>query len=548
MNKIYIAICVILNVPKYIFICGALISGLGKGVVTSSIGRNLQIRGKNVNVIKIDPYLNIDAGLMSPYEHGENFVTADGYELDLDIGTYERFLNLEMKGDQNITTGQVYDHVIQKERKGDFLGKTVQVIPHITDEIKRRIKTVAERQPDLDALIIEVGGTIGDIESQPFLEAIRQLRREMPKEDSLVALLTYIMEPPNLKEQKTKPTQHAVRELQSMGLSPDIIITRGSQDLTDSAKQKIIMFCDVPANAVFSLPDLETVLAAPQYLDKQGLGSTLNLMLRFEDVQADWSEDALLIDKFTLPERTIKIALTGKYAELVDAYISVKEALNHAAAHNDVKLIIDFVSTERYEKHPEFISELSRYNGILVPGGFGSRGTEGKIHAIKYARENNIPFLGICYGFQLAVIEYARNVCNLEEANTTEIDPASKHPVIDLLPEQRELDQMGGTMRLGKHKILIKKGSTFEQIYSSDVIEERHRHRYEVNPEFVEILESKGLVFSGKSEDGIRMEALELQNHPCYIACQFHPEFQSRPSKPSPPYFRFIGIASQNRE
>ena len=532
--------------PKYIFICGALISGLGKGVVTSSIGRNLQIRGKNVNVIKIDPYLNIDAGTMNPFEHGETFVTADGYELDLDMGTYERMLNLEMKGDQNITTGQVYDNVIQRERKGDFLGKTVQVIPHITDEIKRRIKLIAERQEDLDVLIIEVGGTIGDIESQPFLEAIRQLRREMPKEDSLVVLVTYVMEPPNLKEQKTKPTQHAVRELQSMGLSPDMIITRGSHDLSDNAKEKIIMFCDVPANAVFSLPDLETVLEAPQYLDKQGLGSTLNLMLRIEDIHADWTEDCHLVDIFTLPDKTIKIALTGKYAELVDAYISVKEALNHAAAHNNVRLIIDFVSTERYERNPDLINELSNYNGIIVPGGFGSRGTEGKISSIKFARENNIPFLGICYGFQLAVIEYARNICELEGANTTEINPDTKYPVIDLLPEQRKISQKGGTMRLGKHKILVKEGTLFEKIYGSTTIYERHRHRFEVNPEFIDILTANGLIFSAKSEDGIKMETLELPNHPCFIACQFHSEFQSRPAKPSPPYFQFIKSASQN--
>ncbi len=531
--------------PKYIFVCGALISGLGKGVVTSAIGRNLQIRGKNVNVIKIDPYLNIDAGTMNPFEHGETFVTADGYELDLDMGTYERILNIEMKGDQNITTGQVYDNVIQRERKGDFLGKTVQVIPHITDEIKRRIKLVGERQSDLDVLIIEVGGTIGDIESQPFLEAIRQLLREMPRDDSLVVLVTYIMEPPNLKEQKTKPTQHAVRELQSMGLSPDLIVARGSHDLTENAKQKINMFCDVPANAVFSLPDLETVLAAPQYLDNQGFGSTLNLKLHLEDITADWTEDANLVDKFTNPATTVKIALTGKYAELVDAYISVKEALNHAAAHNNVRLLIDFVSTEYYEESPDSIHELSKFNGILVPGGFGSRGTEGKISAIRYARENRIPFLGICYGFQLAVIEFARNVCQLKEATTTEINPDTKYPVIDFLPEQKKIVQKGGTMRLGQHKILLQKGSIFEEIYGSKEIYERHRHRYEVNPEFIDILEAKGLVFSGKSEDGVRMETLEFKDHPCFIASQFHPEFQSRAAKPSPPYNKFIQVASQ---
>jgi len=530
-------------VPKYIFVCGALISGLGKGVVTSSIGRNLQVRGKKIDVIKIDPYLNIDAGTMNPYEHGETFVTADGYELDLDMGTYERFLNLEMKGDQNITTGQVYHHVIERERRGDFLGKTVQVIPHITDEIKRRIKTIAERDSDLDSLIIEVGGTIGDIESQPFLEAIRQLRRELPRDDFLIVLVTYILEPPNLKEQKTKPTQHAVREMQSSGLSPDIIITRGSHDLTDSAKQKIVMFCDVPANAVFSLPDLDTVLAAPIYLDKQGFGSTLNLKLRYEDVVADWSEDERLVKIHTTAEKTVKIALTGKYAELVDSYISVKEALNHAAAHNNVKVSINFISTEEYEENPDRIAELTKYDGVLVPGGFGSRGVKGKIAVIKYLRENNVPFLGICYGFQLATIEYARNVCNLSDANSTEIDSATAHPVIDILPEQRQITDLGGTMRLGKHKILLEKGSKFEKMYENTIIYERHRHRYEVNPEYIETLSKNGLIFSGKSEDGIRMETIELPKHPCFIAVQFHPEFQSRPIKPSPPYFEFVKAA-----
>ncbi|MHA1223704.1 MAG: glutamine hydrolyzing CTP synthase [Candidatus Heimdallarchaeaceae archaeon] len=534
--------------PKYIFVCGAMISGLGKGVVTSSIGKNLQKRGKVVNVIKIDPYLNIDAGTMNPYEHGETFVTADGYELDLDIGTYERMLNLEMKGDQNITTGQVYLSVIERERKGDFLGKTVQVIPHITDEIKRRIKAVAERQKDLDVLIIEVGGTIGDIESQPFLEAIRQLRRETPKEDSLLVLVTYVLEPPNLKEQKTKPTQHAVRELQSLGLNPDLMVIRGANKLSDKAKQKIIMFCDVPANAVFSLPDLEVVLEAPLYLDKQGLGSTLNLKLRYEDLAVDWTKEEGLTEKYKKAEQTIRIALTGKYIQLADSYISVKEALSHAAAHLNINLVIDFISTEDYEKEKERIHELKKYDGILVPGGFGSRGVEGKLAAIQYARENDIPFLGICYGFQLSVIEFARHVCGLEKANTTEVDPSTEYPVIDLLPEQRELDEKGGTMRLGKHKIILKEGSIFRQIYGERVIFERHRHRYEVNPKYIKKLEEEGLFFSGCSEDKKRMETLELEKHSCFIATQYHPEFQSRLEKPSPPYLKFLQTAKAKSE
>ena len=534
------------NVPKYIFICGALISGLGKGVVTSSVGRNLQIRGKKINVIKIDPYLNIDAGTMNPYEHGETFVTADGSEIDVDFGHYERMLNLEMRGDQNITTGQVYLSVIENERKGEFLGNTVQVIPHITDEIKRRIKSVADRDFDLDALIIEVGGTIGDIESQHFLEAIRQLRRETPSEDTLVVLVTYIMEPPNLKEQKTKPTQHAVRELQSMGLSPDIVVTRGANALTEKAKQKIVMFCDVPANAVFSLPDLENVLEAPAFLDKQGFGSTLNLKLRFEDFSADWSEDIRLMEKFTTAEDTIHIAITGKYTELADSYISIKEAIKHAAAHNNVFAAIDFVSTEEYEENPDRIHELNKYDGILVPGGFGSRGAEGKIKVIQYARENQIPFLGICFGFQLAVIEYTRNQCSLDDANTSEINPLTPHPVIDLLPEQIDVEKKGGSMRLGKHKIILDENTRFYNMYKKNTIEERHRHRYEVNPDYIQQTSEKGLIFSGRSEDGIRMETLELPQHECFIATQFHPEFQSHPEDPSPPYYEFI-LSSKTR-
>ncbi len=526
--------------PKYIFVCGALISGLGKGVVTSAIGRNMQIRGKRVSVIKIDPYLNLDAGTMNPIEHGETYVTADGSELDVDFGHYERMLGLEMQGDQNITTGQVYLSVIQAERKGEYLGKTVQVVPHVTDEIKRRIKIVGERDKELDVLIIEVGGTIGDIESQPFLEAIRQLRREIPKEDSLLLLVTYVMEPPNVNEQKTKPSQHAVRELQSMGLRPDMIVSRGTNPLTEKSKEKIVMFCDVPANAVYSLPDLDHVLYAPIYLDKQGLGSTLSLMLGYENIAADWVEEEKLIERFLFDGKTINIAIPGKYTRLSDSYISVKEALKHAAAHNNVRVNIEFISTENYEKDPQCIKELQRYDGVLVPGGFGFRGAEGKVAVIKYARENNIPFLGICFGFQHAVIEFARNVCKMEGANTTENNQKTEFPVIDLLPEQHDISDKGGTMRLGNHSVHLLPDTRFFNIYGKSVVEERHRHRYEVNPVFIEKLTEAGLIFSGRSEDDRRMECLEIPSHPCFIATQYHPEFQSRPQIPSPPYYEFV--------
>ena len=370
----------------------------------------------------------------------------------------------------------------------------------------------------------------------------------MTSEDSLLVFLTYILEPPNLKEQKTKPTQHAVRELQSMGLSPDIIISRGSHALSEGAREKIVMFCDVPANAVFSLPDLDTVLEAPIYLDKQGLGSTLNLKLRFEDISADWNNYERLIERFTKSDNIVQIAITGKYTELADSYISVKEAIHHAAAHNNVNAIINFVSTEEYEESKERIHELNKFDGILVPGGFGSRGAEGKISVIQYARDTNIPFLGICYGFQLSVIEYARNKCNLENANTVEVNPNTPHPVIGLLPEQKSVEEMGGTMRLGKHKILVKPTSTLEKIYGESEIFERHRHRYEVNPEYIDSLEEKGLSFSGKSDDEKRMEVLEIKNHPYFMAAQFHPEFQSRPTEPSPLYFEFIKAAKKRAE
>ena len=356
------------------------------------------------------------------------------------------------------------------------------------------------------------------------------------------------MEPPNLKEQKTKPTQHAVRELQSMGLNPDIIVSRGANSLTEKSKEKIVMFCNVPGNAVFSLPDLPSILEAPIFLDRQGFGSTLNLMLRYEDLTADWSEHERLLEKYTSEKKTIHIAITGKYTELADSYISVQEAVKHAAAHNNVTAAITFVSTEEYEENPDRIHELNKFDGILVPGGFGSRGAEGKISSIQYARENNIPFLGICYGFQLAVIEYARNVCGFNGANTTEVDPESQYPVIDILPEQKDVTDLGGTMRLGKHLIVVSSKTKFEKIYNSNEIYERHRHRYEVNPEYIEKLTQQGLIFSGRSEDKIRMETLELEQNDCFIATQFHPEFQSRPDKPSPPYFEFLRAATSRSE
>ncbi|MEM4245735.1 MAG: CTP synthase [Candidatus Bathyarchaeia archaeon] len=523
---------------KYIFVTGGVMSGIGKGITAASIGKILQVRGLKVTSIKIDPYLNVDAGTMNPVVHGEVFVTEDGGEIDMDLGTYERFLNVNLTKDHNITTGQVYSSVITKERRGDYLGKCVQIIPHITDEIKERIRGVANRSKAQIA-IVEIGGTVGDIEGQPFLEAARQIRSEEGGENVLNAHVTLVPALDVVGEQKTKPTQHSVQELRRIGLQPDVIVARSSRPLAESAKKKIALFCNVEERAVISSPDMACIYESPLILDQQRLGDYVTERLRLHWRRPDWRGWKMIVDRFKNPRHSVKVAMCGKYAELADSYASVNEALKHAGAACDAKVEISWVETEVFEEDPKKVEMLAEYDGVLIPGGFGPRGTEGKVKAIRYARTMNKPFLGICFGFQLATVEYARSI-GLENANSTEIDPQTPHPVIDLMPEQRGLSEKGATMRLGAHEILIAPNSLAYKLYRSRRIKERHRHRYEVNPPYVEKIQRGGMVFSATSLDGRRVEILEIPDHPFFLATQFHGEFKSRPENPSPPYYGFI--------
>ncbi|WP_255149022.1 glutamine hydrolyzing CTP synthase [Halorarius halobius] len=517
---------------KFIFVTGGVMSGLGKGITAASTGRLLANAGFDVTAVKIDPYLNVDAGTMNPYQHGEVYVLKDGGEVDLDLGNYERFLDIDMTFDHNVTTGKTYQHVIEKERAGDYLGNTVQIIPHITDDIKRRIREAAEGH---DVCIVEVGGTVGDIEGMPYLEALRQFAHE---EDDGDILFTHVTLVPYSKngEQKTKPTQHSVKELRSIGLQPDILVGRCEDKLDPETKEKIALFCDVPTEAVFSNPDVEDIYHVPLMVEDEGLDRYVMERLDIADEALprderanDWRE---LVTRETTG--TVDIALAGKY-DLEDAYLSVHEALKHAGLEHGVDVNVLWVDTE--EMTPEHRERLEGADGLIVPGGFGARGTEGKLEAVRYARENGVPFLGLCLGFQMAVIEYARDVCGLDGANSTELDEETPHPVIDILPEQYEVEDMGGTMRLGAHETAIQEGTLAAELYGGDSCTERHRHRYEVNPEYIERLEEAGMVFSGTAAN--RMEILELPDHPYFIGTQFHPEFRSRPGRASPP---FVGL------
>lgn len=517
---------------KYIVVTGGVMSGLGKGITIASIGRNLKNKGYKVTSIKIDPYINIDAGTMSPYQHGEVFVLKDGGEVDLDLGNYERFLDTELSRDHNLTTGKIYQEVIAKERRGDYLGKTVQIIPHVTNEIKSRIRKVAARS-GADICLVEIGGTVGDIESMPFLEAVRQMHREEPPENIVFIHVTLVMD--DLQgEQKTKPSQHSVKELRALGLSPDVIVTRSKIPLQESAKEKIALFCDVPQDLVISAHDADDIYEVPLEIEKQGLTAKLmeKLQLNSEMHDEGWNN---MVTRMKKVKEEVNLAIVGKYTNLEDSYLSILEAVKHGGIENACKVNINMIEAEVLEEDPEGVEKLLiQYDGILIPGGFGSRGTEGKMLAIKCARENNIPFLGICLGMQLAIIEFARNVVNLKAANSTEFDEDTPYPVIDLLPEQNCVADMGGTMRLGDYEAVLKEGSIAAELYSSNSIVERHRHRYEVNPEFVERLEAFGMVFSGKNKN--RMEIAEIPDKRFFFASQFHPEFKSRPGRPSPPF------------
>ncbi len=513
-------------------------SSVGKGSVCASVGKILQVRNHKVTAIKIDPYLNVDAGTMNPYMHGEVFVCEDGGEMDLDLGTYERFLDITISREANITTGQIYWQVIDKERRGDFLGECVQIIPHITNEIKRRIRDIGV-QTGAEIVLIECGGTIGDIEGLPFYEAFRQIRLEEGVQNTVFIHVPLVPILDITKEQKSKPAQHSIQELRRIGLQPDLIVARCRTMLSNEVQLKIALFGSVDPDAVFASPNVETVYQLPLILDKQGLGTIISHKLDLPLIPPDWKPWHSIVDEFLHFTHEIRVAVCGKYAKLADSYISINEALKIAAASCQSRIHIDWIETEEIA-NKQAVSNLRQYNGILVPGGFGKRGTEGKIAAIQFARENNIPFLGLCFGFQLAVVEYARNVCQLIDANSTEINSHTPYPVINLLPEQGAITYKGATMRLGAYPIIIQPSTLAAQLYRVETIYERHRHRYEVNPEFMPLLVEKGLKFSGKTEDELRMEILELPSHYFYLATQFHPEFKSRPGRPDPAFYGFI--------
>ncbi|MFQ5998030.1 MAG: CTP synthase [Candidatus Bathyarchaeia archaeon] len=524
---------------KYIFVTGGVLSSVGKGVTVSSLGKMLQTRGFHVTAIKIDPYVNVDAGTMNPFMHGEVFVTEDGGEADLDLGQYERFLDVNIPKDHNITTGQVYGVVIQKERQGDYLGKCVQIVPHVTDEIKQRIRHVADRAR-VDVVLTEIGGTTGDIEGLPFLEAARQLRLEEGFRNAIFVHVALVPVLETTGEEKTKPLQHSINELRRIGIQPDIIIARCTRMIDSESRKKVALFANVEEHGVFCSPRVECIYQLPLTFDNQDVGDFLCTRLALPKRTPDWTTWGQMLKGFLEPEYEATIALCGKYAKLADSYISINEALKHAAAKCETKVKIDWIETERFEEDQSKVVLLKNYDGILVPPGFGARGTEGKMLAIKYARENNLPFLGICFGFQMAIVEFARHVCSLDKANSTENDAHTPKPVLDLLPEQKDVKSKGGTMRLGAHEIIIKPGTFGYELYGADTIFKRHRHRFEVNPQYWEILESNGLVFSGKSTDGRRIEILEYPRNDFHFGTQFHPEFTSRPGKPDPAYYGFL--------
>jgi len=523
---------------KYIFVTGGVISSLGKGIASASIGKILESRGLKVTLMKLDPYINVDPGTMNPYQHGEVYVTEDGAETDLDLGHYERFTNARISKFNNITTGQIYNCVITRERHGDYLGKTIQVIPHITDAIKESIKKCAEASR-ADIVIVEIGGTVGDIESLPFLEAARQFRLDMGYDNVLYIHLTLVPYIKAAGEIKTKPTQHSVGTLREIGIIPDVLICRTEKPLSESVKEKISLFCNVKKEAVIESPDVDSIYQIPLVFKKQILDeialSHFKLICKFSDLK-DWEKD--VVNRVLNPKNKVTIAIVGKYIELQDAYKSIYEALIHASIFNDARVEIKKIDSESLEKG-KTDKILNGISGILVPGGFGYRGIEGKIKAIKFARQNQIPFLGLCLGMQCAVIEFARNACNLKTANSTEFKQ-TKYPVISLLEEQRQIKDMGGTMRLGAYPCKIRKNSLASRVYGKSLIYERHRHRYEFNNKYRKLLEAKGMVFSGIYPQKNLVEIVEFKNHPFFIAVQFHPEFKSKPDKAHPLFREFI--------
>lgn len=521
---------------KYIFVTGGVLSGLGKGVTVASIAKLLSLAGYRVSCVKIDPYLNVDAGTMNPLQHGEVFVTEDGGECDMDLGTYERFLDRNLTKNENITTGQIYQSVITAERKGRYLGKCVQIIPHVTDEIKKRIRAVS-REGNLQILLVECGGTVGDIESLPFLEAFRQMALEEGRDNVFFVHVTLAPSVDPVGELKTKPTQHSVQELRRIGIQPDCIVVRSRVKLPIELKRKIALFTSIPDWAVISNPDVDTVYRLPMILYEEGIMKAISSKLGLKR-KVEWGEWPAIVKGFESKGRKVRIGMVGKYATLADSYVSVNHSILHAAAYLGVGVDIKWIESETLEKRDEKL--LEDFEGIIIPQGFGERGTEGKIIAANFAREKNIPFLGLCFGFQMATIAFARHMLGWEDANSTEIDPATTHPVVDLLPEQKAVTEMGATMRLGGHEITIKRGTFAYSLYKKDKIIRRHRHRYEVNPELRPELEKKGLVFSAFSDGGRRAEILEYPRNKFYLGTQFHPEYSSRPGRPEESFLGFI--------
>jgi CTP synthase len=530
---------------KYIFVTGGVVSSLGKGVAAASIGCLLESRGLRVTLQKCDPYLNVDPGTMSPYQHGEVYVTDDGAETDLDLGHYERFTSAKLTRDHNWTTGRIYEAIISKERRGDYLGKTVQVIPHVTDEIKAAFRKISS---DADVIIIEIGGTVGDIESLPFLEAVRQMRLELGPENSVLVHVTLVPFIPTAGELKTKPTQHSVKELLSIGIQPDLLLCRSDRWLPQDLKKKIALFCNMAESRVISMRDMDTIYGVPVALADEGFDNEIVRLLHLDAGERDMSRWLELLDRIRNPEGEVHIAVVGKYVQLEDAYKSLREALMHGGLAHKQRTVVEWVEAEEIDSAAAAVARLRHADGILVPGGFGKRGIQGMVHAIEYARSHRIPFFGICLGMQCATIEYARNVSHLSDADSTEFDPQTPHRVIYKLRELLGVDEMGGTMRLGSWPCKIEENSTAFRAYGATEISERHRHRYEFNCEYEKTLTDAGFRITGRSPDGKYVEIIEAPEHPWFLGCQFHPEFKSKPLAPHPLFLAFIGAALAHRQ
>ena len=527
---------------KYIFVTGGVLSGLGKGVVVASLGKLISLHGIKVTCAKIDPYINVDAGTMNPLIHGEVFVTDDGGETDMDLGTYERFLDRNMSKENNLTTGQVYLKVIQAERRGDLLGKCIQIIPHVTDAIKDMLKQISVNQGG-GLLIVEIGGTVGDIESLPFLEAVRQIGLDEESSDTLFVHVTLAPVLGAVGEEKTKPTQHSVQELRRIGIQPDILVVRSVKTLSIESKRKISLFTSVELENIISNPDSTSIYTVPENLYDEGIIDSIKKKLSLREMEMAWGNWRNISRSFSSTSDEIKIGMIGKYVSLADSYVSVNHALQHAASAQNTSAKVEWVDSSEFENDIGLLSNLDIYDGILIPGGFGKRGSEGKILTANYAREKSIPFLGLCLGFQLAIVAFGRYACNIRDAHSAEIDPDTKNPVIDLLPDQKGIGEMGATMRLGGHDIEIVDGSLAHKVYSSKTIRQRHRHRFEFNSEYLETFESTGLKLTGFSDERRRAEILEIPSHPFYMATQYHPEFVSRPDTPEPIFSHFIRAA-----